>query len=85
MILATEKSLRRPDFVEITAGAIDDAELERIRIALSDLQHVMDSGQRDLIQERTKTLNRTTQRLAEIMMNRSVRAALAGKNVKDVQ
>jgi Fe-S protein assembly chaperone HscA len=84
VIHATEKSLRRPDFAEITAGAIDDAELERIRTALSDLQHVIDSGDRDLIQERTKSLNRATQRLAEIMMNRSVRAALAGKNVKDV-
>ena len=32
----------------------------------------------------TEALNQATRHLAEITMNRSVREALAGKNVKDV-
>ena len=36
------------------------------------------------IRERTHDLNHATQHLAEVMMNRGVREALAGKNVKDV-
>ena len=37
-----------------------------------------------MIHEQTHALNHATQHLAEVMMNRSVRAALPGKNVTDV-
>jgi hypothetical protein len=39
------------------------------------------SSDRDAILQWTKVLNDATQHLAEIMMNRSVQAALAGKNI----
>ena len=59
-------------------------ELDRIRTALADLQQVMTVTDRDVIHEKTHALNHATQHLAEVMMNRSVREALAGKNVTDV-
>jgi hypothetical protein len=44
----------------------------------------MAGSDRDAIRDRTHILNHATQHLAEVMMNRGVREALAGKNVKDV-
>jgi hypothetical protein len=49
-----------------------------------DLKQVMAGTEREAIQERTHALNHATRHLAEVMMNRSVREALAGRNVKDV-
>jgi hypothetical protein len=45
---------------------------------------VLKSTDRETIQKWTHALNDATQHLAEVMMNRSVSAALAGKNVNDV-
>ena len=39
---------------------------------------------RAAIQEKTHALNHATKHLAEVIMNRSVREALAGRNVEDV-
>jgi len=39
---------------------------------------------RELIHQKTHALNQATQHLAEVVMNRTVRAALSGKNVDDV-
>jgi molecular chaperone DnaK (HSP70) len=84
VIHATEKSLRRPDFTEIAAADLQSGEQERIESSLEALKQVMVGTDRDAIRERTHDLNHTTQHLAEVMMNRGVREALAGKNVKDV-
>ncbi len=84
VINATEKSLRHPDFEQIASDDLQAGELARIERALSDLRVAMASTERELIHEKTHALNHATQHLAEVMMNRSVRAALAGKNVKDV-
>jgi Fe-S protein assembly chaperone HscA len=84
VILATEKSLRRPDFAEIAVADLHPGERERIESALAALKQVMAGTDRDAIRDRTHDLNHATQRLAEVMMNRGVREALAGKNVKDV-
>ena len=84
VIKATEKSLRRPDFAEIAAGDLQPGEHEQIQSALDALKQVMAGTDRDAIREQTHALNHATQHLAEVMMNRSVREALAGKNVKDV-
>jgi len=51
---------------------------------LAGLKMVLNSTDRETIQKWTHALNDATQHLAEVMMNRSVRAALAGKNVDDV-
>ena len=84
VIHATEKSLRRPNFAEIAAVDLQAGEQERIEAALDAVQQVMAGSDRDAIRERTHALNHATQHLAEVMMNRGVREALAGKNVKDV-
>ncbi len=84
VIHATEKSLRRPDFAEIAAVDLQAGEQERIEAALDAVKQAMAGSDRDAIRERTHVLNHATQHLAEVMMNRGVREALAGKNVKDV-
>jgi molecular chaperone DnaK (HSP70) len=84
VILATEKSLRNPDLDDVARTDLKPGELERIRAALADLKQVMAATDRELIHEKTHALNHTTHHLAEVMMNRSVREALAGKNVTDV-
>jgi molecular chaperone DnaK (HSP70) len=84
VIFATEKSLRSPDLDAVARKELKPGELERIRTALTDLKQVMTATDRELIHEKTHALNHATQHLAEVMMNRSVRAALAGKNVTDL-
>ena len=84
VITATEKSLRRPDFLDIAAADLQTGERDRIEAALAALKQVMATEDRDAIRDRTHALNHATQHLAEVMMNRGVREALAGKNVKDV-
>jgi len=84
VINATEKSLRRPDFAAITGGELTDDELAQIERALADLQQIMAGTDREAIHGKTHALNHATRHLAEVMMNRSVREALAGRNVKDV-
>jgi molecular chaperone DnaK len=84
VIHATEKTLRRPDFSEIASADLQPGEHGRIESALDALRHVMTASDRDAIRDRTHELNHATQHLAEVMMNRGVREALAGKNVKDV-
>jgi len=84
VINATEKSLRRPDFAAITGGELTTEELAQIERALGDLKQVMAGADREAVHEKTHALNHATRHLAEVMMNRSVREALAGRNVKDV-
>ncbi len=84
VIQATEKSLRSPDFAAIEKTEISAEERKKIAAVLAGLQMVLNSTDRETIQKWTHALNDATQHLAEVMMNRSVRAALAGKNVDDV-
>jgi Fe-S protein assembly chaperone HscA len=81
VILATEKSLRSPDMAEIEQHELAPGEKQKIESVVAALKMVMGSSDRETIQKWTRALNDTTQHLAEVMMNRSVRAALAGKNV----
>jgi Fe-S protein assembly chaperone HscA len=84
VINATEKTLRRPDFAEIASAELQPGEREKIESALDALKQVMGGTDRDAVRDLTHALNHATQHLAEVMMNRGVREALAGKNVKDV-
>jgi molecular chaperone DnaK (HSP70) len=84
VVLATEKSLRRSDFAQVAAEALQPGEPQRIEAALAELKQAMAATDRDAIQKKTHALNEATQHLAEVVMNRSVREALAGKNVDDV-
>ena len=84
VIQATEKSLRSPEFASIDTTEISTDERKKIESVLAGLKMVLKSTDRETIQKWTHALNDATQHLAEVMMNRSVSAALAGKNVDDV-
>jgi molecular chaperone DnaK (HSP70) len=84
VILATEKSLRAQEFIDIAVTELVPGEHEGILSALSDLKAVLNGQDREAIQQKTHALNDATRHLAEIMMNRSVQAALTGRNVDHV-
>jgi hypothetical protein len=83
VVRATEKSLRNPDF-ETAKADLAPGELAAIESALADLRTTLGSDDRAAIEAKTKALNDVTRHLAEVMMNRGVRAALTGKNVDGV-
>ena len=84
VIHATDKSLRRPDFDRLAVETLETGERRRIEDALADAKGTIGGADRDLIQRKTEALNQATRHLAEVVMNRSVREALTGKNVKDL-
>jgi len=84
VVHATEKSLRAPDFPAIAKEELAPGERERIELALSDVKAVLSGSDRELIQGKTQALNEATRHLAEIVMNRSVQAALGGRLIGDV-
>jgi molecular chaperone DnaK len=84
VIQATEKSLRASDFAEIEKSELAAGERKRIESVLAGLKMVLNSSDRETIQKWTHALNDATQHVAEVMMNRSVKAALAGKNVNQM-
>ena len=81
VIHATEKSLRAPDFGEIARAELGPGERARIEVALTDLKSVLGGEDRELVRQKLHALNEVTQHLAEVMMNRSVHAALSGKSI----
>jgi molecular chaperone DnaK (HSP70) len=84
VLRATEKSLRNPD---LAAGAQDElapGELTAIDSALADLRSALSSGDRQSLEQKTQVLNDVTRHLAEVLMNRGVRAALGGKKIDGV-
>ena len=82
--MATEKTFRSPEFPEVAKTELAAGEQKRIEQALAALKHVMTSSDRDAILQWTNVLNDATLHLAEIMMNRSVKAALTGKNIDGI-
>jgi Fe-S protein assembly chaperone HscA len=83
VVRATEKTLASPD-LESAKEELAPGELQAIESALADLRSVMASTDRREIETRTTALNDVTRHLAGVMMNRGVRAALAGKRVDGV-
>jgi molecular chaperone DnaK len=84
VIHATKKSLHAPDFAEVAKTELTPDEAKKIESVLAGLEMVLKSTDRETIQKWTHALNDATQHLAEVMMNRSLRSALAGKNVDDI-
>jgi molecular chaperone DnaK (HSP70) len=84
VVHATEKALRRPDFEQVAAETFEPGERERIESTLVEARQAIGGVDRDRIHQATEALNQATRHLAEVVMNRSVREALAGKNVEDV-
>jgi molecular chaperone DnaK len=81
VIAATEKAMASPEFPEVAKSEFSPGEQRRIEQTLAGLKHVVTSSDRVAIQQWTTVLNDATKHLAEVMMNRSVKAALAGKNI----
>jgi Fe-S protein assembly chaperone HscA len=81
VIMATEKSLRSPDFDAVARAELAEGEQKRIESRLAALKMVLNGADRDTILKWTQELNAATQHLAEVMMNRSVHAALSGKSI----
>jgi molecular chaperone HscA len=79
--MATEKSLRAPEYAAIAETELESGERDRIDAALAGLKAVLNAPDREGIQAATLTLNDATRHLAEVMMNRSVQAALSGKSI----
>jgi molecular chaperone DnaK len=84
VIHATEKSLRSPEFAAIAESELAPGERGRIESVLAGLKMVLSSPDRETIQKWTQALNDATRHLAEVMMNRSVQAALSGRNITDM-
>jgi len=84
VIQATEKSLRSPDFALIEKDELAPGERQKIESVMAGLRMVVNSTDRETIQKWTQALNDATRHLAEVMMNRSVKAALSGKSVDDL-
>ncbi|HET6959857.1 MAG TPA: Fe-S protein assembly chaperone HscA [Vicinamibacterales bacterium] len=84
VIHATEKSLRAPDIDQIEKEELAAGERKKIESVLAGLKMVLNSSDRETIQKWTQALNDSTRHLAEVMMNRSVQAALSGKNVNEM-
>jgi len=84
VIHATDKSLRAPDIDQIEKDELAAGEKKKIESVLAGLKMVLNSSDRETIQKWTQALNDTTRHLAEVMMNRSVKAALSGKNVNEM-
>jgi Fe-S protein assembly chaperone HscA len=84
VIQATEKTMRSPEFAEIAKRDLAPGEQQRIEAALAELKAVIGNDDRDVIHERTHALNDATKHLAEVAMNRSVQAALSGRNVNEI-
>jgi len=84
IVHATEKSLRRPDFAQLAGREVSPAEVASIEQAVAALKAAIAGTDREGIHAATHALNDATRHLAEVMMNNSVREALAGKSVEDV-
>ncbi len=84
VVRATEKTLRHPDYATVASEDLTAPEVARIEPALAAVKAAMGTDDRALLETATKVLNEATLHLAEVMMNRSVRAALSGKKVEDV-
>ena len=66
------------------ASQLTPAEVALIHAALADLKQSMSATDRNVIQVKTAALNQATQHLAEVMMNWTVQAALAGRTADEV-
>jgi Fe-S protein assembly chaperone HscA len=84
VISATERTLEAPEFGEIANAELRPGEQKRIESILAGLKMVLTSTDRPTIQKWTQALNEATRHLAEVMMNRSIEAALSGKSIDDI-
>ncbi len=68
----------------MAAEDLEPGEVAKIEATRAELKAALLGTDREIIQTRTLALNHATQHLAEVVMNRTVKAALSGRNVSDV-
>ncbi len=85
VVRATEKSLRNPDLQAARGTELAPGEIEAIESALADLRDALNGNDRAALEAKTRVLNDVTRHLAEVLMNRSVRAALSGRSIDHVE
>jgi molecular chaperone DnaK (HSP70) len=83
VLRATEKSLRNPARAAAPAE-LAPGEPAAIESALADLRAGLGADDRAALEQKTQVLNDVTRHLAEVLMNRGVRAALGGKSIDNV-
>src|SRR4029453_6711230 len=66
------------------ADLLSTEERAQIDAAFKDLSAARQGTERDLIRERTVALNRATERLADAMMDRALKGALASKRADTI-
>jgi Fe-S protein assembly chaperone HscA len=81
VVLATERALRSAEFAELAATGLQPGERQRIESVLDGLKMVLTGSDRETIAGWTAALNDATRHLAEVMMDRSLQAALSGRHV----
>jgi Fe-S protein assembly chaperone HscA len=84
VVRATEKTVGSAEFAEIAKTELAEGEADRIASALHDLKAALNTSDREAIHTATNALNEATHHLAEVVMNRSIRAVLAGKSVAEI-
>ena len=63
---------------------LDDSEKMKIEQAVEDLKNTLSGSEHALIREKLQALDRATQGLAALLMNRSVKSALQQKKLSDI-
>src|SRR5262245_47616530 len=81
---ATERALRSAD-ADVVANELAPGELEHIASTLAALKAAVGATDRGAIGRAVRALNEATHHLAEVVMNQSIRDALAGKRIADVE
>ncbi|MFN3648913.1 MAG: Fe-S protein assembly chaperone HscA [Armatimonadota bacterium] len=81
VILATEKQLPLGEQF-VAEGSMDARELQNVRTALDALREVAGDEDHQLIRQRIEELDLATRKLAALVMDRAVQAALEGKTVE---
>jgi molecular chaperone HscA len=84
VVRATEQALRTasPDTL---ASELAPGDLERIESALAALKAAVGATDRGAIERGTRALNEATAHLAEVVLNQSIRVALAGRRIDEVE
>ena len=84
VIQATARALRAPEIADIALTELAPGEHERIVSAVENVKAILNGPDRDAILQKTRELNDAAQHLAEVLMNRTVRAALSGKSIEEL-
>jgi len=64
---------------------LDEPEIKKINKALDQLKKSLKNNDRNLIHEQIDQLNNATQYFAQLRMDRSIKNALTGRDIKDMK